>query len=574
MTVRSKLIGVLAILLFIIVGISSLTYYRLSAQVPQLTKMKAQTAQVADANVPLLATVKQIKFHVVQVQQWLTDISATRALNGLNDGVDVAQEHATAFKEQLDKAKTLAESLGLTEVVVLLKQAETDFPPYHETGIRMAKAYIAEGPAGGNVLMEEFDGASAKIGETTDKIGEMVNSITTDTLAKLEMQSNAVADSNEALIRSTLILSAVGVLVGIIGAFILFRLIGSSLQGLQTDIRTVADGNESIPLLLDSDRNDEFGEVARSLVEFRSKLVEAERLKSQQEATEKSGMIERRRERNAMADDLESQVKSTIEILLHRSDDIIETIKKMGEKMESSSNRSYNVAEASSRTTTNVGVVASAADDLSSSISDISRQVSQSSIIADRAATEAAHTNEEIQSLANAANKIGEVVALITDIADQTNLLALNATIEAARAGEAGKGFAVVASEVKNLANQTARATEEIGGQIADIQKSTNAAVAAIQNISNTIGEVNDISTGIATAVESQGQATQDIAHNVRNVTGDAETVSDSIIEVTRSSAASYGSSIKVLWAAEDLVQPTKEISDSVNAFIEKIRAD
>lgn len=573
MTVRSKLIAVLTTLLLIIVGISMLTYFRLNAQAPQLAVMESQTTQVAQANVPLLVTVKQIKFHVVQVQQWLTDISATRAMDGLNDGIDVAQEHAVAFDKQLAQAKGLAQDLGLQEVLTLLKQAEADFPPYHETGVRMAKAYIAEGPAGGNVLMEEFDGASAKIGETTDKIGELVEAITAETLTKLNDQSKTIAMSSDKLIQNTLILSGVGVLVGIIGAFILFRLIGGSLSGLQADIRTVSAGDQNTAMQLSQDRSDEFGEVARSLAEFRNKLVEAEQLKSHQDEVEQRGLQERRRERNSMADELESQVQSTIEILLHRSDDIIETIKSMGQKMETSSNRSYNVAEASERTTTNVSTVASAAEDLSKSISDIAQQVTQSSSIADRAATEAANTNEEIQNLANAANKIGEVVALITDIADQTNLLALNATIEAARAGEAGKGFAVVASEVKNLANQTAKATEEIGGQIADIQKSTNAAVSAIQNISNTIGEVNDISSGIASAVESQGIATEDIASNVRNVSGDAETVSDSIVEVTRSSAASYGSSIKVLWAAEDLVRPTKEISECVNAFIAKVRA-
>ena len=573
MTVRSKLISVLAVLLFIIVGMSSLIFYKLNAQAPALGVMEEQTTQVAESNVPLLTMAKQIKFHVVQVQQWLTDISATRALDGLNDGIDVAGEHARAFNKQVTEAKALAEKLGLSEVISLLKQAEADFPPYFETGQRMAKTYIEKGPAGGNALMPEFDAASAKIGKTTDKITALISEITTNTLSDLTAQSVHVANGNAGLIQFVLILSASGVVIGLIGAFILFRLIGSSLSGLQQDIRTVANINSKEAMSLDAGRHDEFGEVAKSLVSFREQLAAAAQMKAEQEETERKSMEHRRHERGVMADELESQVASTIKMLLNRSDDIIATIKLMGDKMESSSNRSYNVAEASERTTTNVSVVASAADDLSSSIANISGQVSQSSSIADRAATEAINTNEEIQNLANAANKIGEVVSLITDIADQTNLLALNATIEAARAGEAGKGFAVVASEVKNLANQTARATEEISGQISDIQKSTNAAVNAIQNISQTIGEVNEISTGIADAVEKQGSATHDIAQNVRNVSGDAETVSTSIVEVTRSSAASYGSSIKVLWAAEDLVQPTKEISNSINEFIAKIRA-
>ncbi|MBL4692324.1 MAG: hypothetical protein JKY92_03245 [Magnetovibrio sp.] len=486
MTVRSKLILVLSTLLLIIVGISVLTYVRPNAQAPHLAKMESQSLQVAKANVPLLVTVKQIKFHVVQVQQWLTDISATRGLNGLNDGIDVAQEHVTAFYKQVALAKELATTLGLDEVVGLLKQAETDFTPYHEAGLRMAKTYVAEGPRGGNALMSEFDAASAKIGATTDKISTLVSRITDETLAKLNDQSRTIALNSNKLIKNTLILSSAGVFIGIIGAFMLFRLIGGSLQGLLADIRTVAAGHKSAQMVLSSSRPDEFGEVADALGDFRSKLIAAEDLKSQQDELERNSLEVRRKERNLMADELEQELSTTIELLLHRSDDIIATIYTMGEKMETSSNRSYNVAEASERTTVHVDVVSEAASDLSASISDISHQVTQSSSIADRAAKEAQKTNEEIQNLAEAATKIGEVVALITDIADQTNLLALNATIEAARAGDAGKGFAVVASEVKNLANQTARATEEIGGQISDIQKSTHAAVMAIKNISTT----------------------------------------------------------------------------------------
>lgn len=573
MTVRSKLIAILSTLLLIIVGISFLTYVRLTSQAPQLAKMELQSARVAEANVPLLVSVKQIKFHVVQVQQWLTDISATRSLNGLNDGFDVAKEHAMAFHQQITQAKALATSLDLQDVVVLLGQAENDFAPYHETGVRMAKAYIAQGPVGGNALMEEFDAASAKIGETTDKMSALVSAITDETLATLNTQSKKIALDSEALIQNTLILSAVGVIIGIVGSIMLFRTIGGSLHGLQTDIRTIANGDVGADMVLNPDRPDEFGEVAQALVNFRDKLSAAERQQAQQAEQERAVLETRHKERNHMADELESQVKSTIEVLLHRSDDIIATIKSMGDKMETSSNRSYNVAEASERTTIHVGVVSEAAEELSASISSISHQVTQSSSIADRAAQEAIATNKEIQNLAVAATKIGEVVALITDIADQTNLLALNATIEAARAGEAGKGFAVVASEVKNLANQTARATDEISGQISDIQKSTQAAVNAIENISSTISKVNDISSGLSAAVETQGEATQNISRNVRVVSEDAVTVSDSIVEVTRASAASHGSSIKVLWAAEDLVGPTQQISESVNAFIAKIRA-
>lgn len=235
--------------------------------------------------------------------------------------------------------------------------------------------------------------------------------------------------------------------------------------------------------------------------------------------------------------------------------------------------RTNAAAGAVGETAGNVNSVASAAEQLSSSISEISRQVTQSTRIASEAVSEVETTNAKVQGLADAANKIGEVVALITDIADQTNLLALNATIEAARAGEAGKGFAVVASEVKNLASQTARATEEISSHIGEIQTATGEAVDAIGSIGSTIGEVNEIASAIAAAVEEQGAATSEIARSAEQAAAGTQSVSSSIGEVTHAVDQNKTVSNDVMSASTELFGRTDELRIRIENFLGEVKA-
>jgi methyl-accepting chemotaxis protein len=246
-----------------------------------------------------------------------------------------------------------------------------------------------------------------------------------------------------------------------------------------------------------------------------------------------------------LADTFEGNIKS-----------VVQSVAAAATEMQSTAGSlSSTASDANSKAST----VSAAAEELSASIGEISSQVARSSTIAQNAVTEAERSNQMVQGLANSADKIGEVVKLITDIASQTNLLALNATIEAARAGEAGKGFAVVASEVKALANQTARATEEIAAQIGEIQGATNTAVTAIGAISDTINEISSITSGIAAAVEEQGAATQDVTAN--------------IMGVTESSAETGEGANQVLQAASELSQQAEMLGAQVDTFLEEIRA-
>jgi methyl-accepting chemotaxis protein len=274
-----------------------------------------------------------------------------------------------------------------------------------------------------------------------------------------------------------------------------------------------------------------------------------------------------------MADDFETNVKGVVEIVSSSATEMQATAQSMAATAEETNRQATSVAAAAEEASTNVQTVASAAEELASSISEIGRQVAESSRIASQASTQASKTNAQVESLASAAQKIGEVVELISDIASQTNLLALNATIEAARAGEAGKGFAVVASEVKSLATQTAKATEEIAGQISAIQAATTDAVTAIKEISTTIEQINDISGSVASAVEEQGAATKEIAHSVQQASAGTTEVSSNISGVTAAASESGTSATQVLEAAGELAKQSEKLRGEVDKFLVQVRA-
>ncbi|WP_167730239.1 methyl-accepting chemotaxis protein [Terasakiella sp. SH-1] len=273
-----------------------------------------------------------------------------------------------------------------------------------------------------------------------------------------------------------------------------------------------------------------------------------------------------------MGDELEETVGNGVVAIFESANQIKNRSQNMGKRLDSSSTRSVDVARAAQRTNETVQIVADATDQLSASITEISSQVNQSAAIARDAVGNAEAATSAMDGLNVAANKIGEVVQLITAIAEQTNLLALNATIEAARAGDAGKGFAVVAGEVKNLANQTAQATEEISQQIGGIQDATERASDAISSTRKTISQIDKIATAIASAVEEQGASTENIASNMRDVAENSEMVRSRIIKVNQGSATSYSAVIRVMWAARDLNKPAQQLDDEVKAFLKSLR--
>jgi methyl-accepting chemotaxis protein len=348
------------------------------------------------------------------------------------------------------------------------------------------------------------------------------------------------------------------------------KLLTKPIHAMANAMRALAEGNKTIEIP-GVGTEDEIGLMAKAVQVFKDSIIKADELSLQQAEARKS-REQRTQHVEEISQTFNENVGNMLEKVSTASTQLQSTARSMSTTADQTSTQAGNVSSAAELASANVQTVASAAEELSSSISEISRQVVQSSQITKDAVQEVEGANAKVLSLAEAAQTIGDVVALITDIADQTNLLALNATIEAARAGEAGKGFAVVASEVKNLANQTARATEEISNQIKGIQGATHEAVDAIGSIGGIINKIDEITSAIAAAVEEQGAATQEIARNVIQASNGTQEVSTNIINVTQAAAETGQSSNEVLNAAAELSQHAETLRQEVDTFLNDIK--
>jgi methyl-accepting chemotaxis protein len=319
-------------------------------------------------------------------------------------------------------------------------------------------------------------------------------------------------------------------------------------------------------------RKDEVGQMAAAVQVFKTSMIEGDRLKAEQEEAQRIAAA-RSAKVNKLTRDFDVKVQGVVQTVASQATQMESSAQSMSATAEETTKQANAVAAASEEGAANVQTVASATEELSTSISEISRQVAHSSQIAAQAVTESAKANEMVQGLLNASQKIGEIVALINEIADQTNLLALNATIEAARAGEAGKGFAVVAAEVKNLATQTSKATDDIRSQITGVQGATQDAVNAIASIGKTIGEIDQISTAIAAAVEQQGAATQEIARNVEEAAKGTQEVSSNIGGVTEAANGTGAVANQVLTSARSLSEQSGALRTLVQTFLSEVKA-
>jgi methyl-accepting chemotaxis protein len=392
--------------------------------------------------------------------------------------------------------------------------------------------------------------------------------------AKIKEGDAATAEASVSVsehIRNGLIAAVLAGLIGVAAIVIFERTVLRLLVQMSALMETLAKGDHSVEIV-GAERTDEIGMMAKSVAIFKDGMIEAERLRGQQEELRRKGEIEKRAAMHKLADDFEASVRGIVDALSSAATELQASAESMSTTAKEADQQAGSVARASDEASHNVQTVASATEELSSSVDEISRQVAESTRIAGAAVKEAAQTRQSVQSMAEMAERIGAVVTLINDIASQTNLLALNATIEAARAGEAGKGFAVVASEVKNLANQTAKATEEISAQIGGVQQASTGSVTAIEGISTTIGRVSEIATAIAAAIEEQGAATREIARNVQEAAGTNE-VSTHISGVSKAASETGAAATQVLGAASQLAQQSEMLRKQVGQFLSTVRA-
>ncbi len=408
------------------------------------------------------------------------------------------------------------------------------------------------------------------------------------------------AEANTQLVMAIIVL-IIALAIGA-GAFWMVAMrIARPLSRLGDAMSEIAQGDLEIDIK-GTARRDEIGLMARSLQVFKESAIEKIRLEAEQqkaeeerrkqkeeeaearrEAEEKERIREEERERKArekrhaemlaLADNFEASVMDIVSSVSKASGDMEQRARDMSSVAEETTHQATSVTAASEQTSANIQTVASAAEELSSSVKEISEQVSQSNKFSTNAVAETEKATEEIQGLVEAAQKIGDVINLINDIAEQTNLLALNATIEAARAGEAGKGFAVVASEVKNLASQTATATDEITTQVGSMRDATKKAVAAIDGIQNVIRRIDDTSVSISSAVEEQEASTHEIARNVSEVSAGTQEVTSNIHVMNDGAKSTGKAALDVLESAQNMSQQSSELRIQLEKFLEKIRA-
>jgi methyl-accepting chemotaxis protein len=355
-------------------------------------------------------------------------------------------------------------------------------------------------------------------------------------------------------------------------AFVIIQGITRPVVAMTQTMESLAQGDTSVEVPALNQR-DEIGQMAKAVQVFKDNAIRMIEMQKEQEEAEIRAEEEKRQAMLKMADEFEGSVKGVVDTVSSSATEMESTAQSMSATAEESSRQATAVAAGAEQASANVQTVASAAEEMTSSIGEIAQQVAKAATIAETAVAEAQEASGKVQGLADASQKIGEVVNMINDIAGQTNLLALNATIEAARAGDAGKGFAVVASEVKSLAAQTAKATDEIAAQVGSIQSATGEAVSAIRSIDERIGEINAISTTVASAVEEQAAATREISRNSQQAAGGVQDVTNNIASINDAATETGSAANQVLSSAGELSSTSDTLRNTVDKFLEAMRA-
>ncbi len=570
----------LAITSVLTVGLVALMIYLQltgSADVQRSNNAASEQQTIAQSAVDAKASVRGMQIGVRDVilststadLQKATDYFGEREASALRFvEAMMGLSHSAENRERMAKLTTAIGEFrkGQTQIEAVRRQAlEIESKP----GDRSAEATAQLAKLAAEIVQIRKDlmlPLNAEMAQLTDKIADFAKQRTAEARAAADAEAASVA-------RTSLI---VGIVVALLltGACVFSVVtIARPMQALTVAMDELADGNFSV-VLPGLGRKDEVGGVAAAVERF--KVVSEQKARDEAEAKIRQDKIvaeQRKADMHRLADGFEAAVGEIVETVSSASTELEASAATLTSTAGRAQELTTMVAAASEEASTNVQSVASATEELTSSITEISRQVQESARVAGEAVGQARVTTERVGELSKAATRIGDVIELINTIAGQTNLLALNATIEAARAGEAGKGFAVVASEVKALAEQTAKATGEIGQQISGIQAATQESVGAIKAISDTIERLSEISSTIAAAVEEQGAATQEISRNVQQAAQGTHQVSANITDVQRGASETGSASSQVLAAAQSLSGDSNRLKLEVGKFLDTVRA-
>jgi len=554
-TIKAKLIALTAGLLVLLIGLGIFSIDRMSA-------LDNDTSDLAENWMPSIAAIGALD----------REIGAYRRNLLLHVVQTDAEGRAAVDKNLQTNLAAVDETRAAYEKLISTPEERADYDKL----VRDWNGYLGEAEA---VLALSRKGAVDEAKAVVEtKTRPLARAIDADLRALIDLNvasGTAAADdahrtfatASSWMIGTLAVLSVLAAAAGVL----IIRAIGSSMRAVTVPMGGLAAGDLSVEIPYRGQKT-EVGMIADAVQVFKDALI-AKKAADEAALAEVAAKAERAQRMDALTASFETKVGGLVQALSSAATEMEATAQSMSATAEETDQQAVAVAAASEQAATNVQTVAGASEELSASIREIAGQVEQSSRIAGRAVEEANRTDATVSQLAEAAQRIGDVLNLISSIASQTNLLALNATIEAARAGDAGKGFAVVASEVKNLANQTAKATEEIAGQIAAIQETTQGVVGAIRGIGGTIGEISEISATIASAVEEQRAATQEIARNVQEAARGTQEVTANIEGVKQASADTGAAATQVLGTAASLSQQSEALSAEVRSFLSGVKA-
>ncbi len=524
----------------------------------RITIMEKNALLVKEESMVFMGVARQMKLDVVQIQQWLSDISATRGQDGLNDGFDQAQKSYDSFMSGVAKFKSMYQKENFADGLEQVAEVEKALVLYHKTGIEMAEAYINGGPESGNKLMASFD-------EASENMTKILTPFVESQEAELAEAMSSIVSSADSIRSFALVAGLFTFIAGVMIAYLITRSITGPVQKIVDYIDKVAKRDFTSTLIID--QKDEVGKMSMALSNTVSEL---------------GGMIK--------------DIITGVNTLSSSSTELAAISTQLSSTSASASERANNVASASEemsvnmssvsaameQSASNVGMVATAAEEMSTTVREIAENASKAKTISENAVVQSQESARKVTELGAAANKIGKITEVITEISEQTNLLALNATIEAARAGEAGKGFAVVANEIKELAKQTAAATVDIKVQIEGMQGTTNSTISDIKTISEVINEINYFITTIATAVEQQSAATLEISENVSQAAAGIIEVNDNVAQssiaiqdVNRDISEINNGSNEINNSSQNIKQSANELSklaEQLNGLVSRFK--
>ncbi len=511
----------------------------------QMSAIGAEIAEITKEDIPLTNMVTKVTIHqleqVVSVERALAAGYSVASGHGGGKDMQNAIQHFDEVSAKINGEILAAEEIAqhgakvahtdearaeFTRVSDRLKLIEADHKSFEEHAHQLFAVLKAGDLSNADKLSKIIHAEEDKLDHEVEALLEELNGFT-------QTSANSALAHEKSAEQLIWISGAAGILTMVAIGYLIGNITAGPLTAMLKNVEELAAGNTDIAI--DASSKDEVGSLAKAMEHFRTQIIERKELAERQKQLEAELEQKTRSTVLSMTNTIRERLSDAVSSLRQNADTMTDAVNGMDNINANVMDENATVAAAAEEATVNVQSVSSSTEEMVAAIREVAEQSSQSAVVADRAKALSDEAQTQITGLSDAAQEIGQVVAMITDIADQTNLLALNATIEAARAGESGKGFAVVASEVKSLASQTAKATDQISGQIESIQEATGGAVTMISKIAETIGEVSQVAGAIASAVEEQGATTQEISRNIHEAATGTQSVTESIHKVSDS---------------------------------------